>query len=89
MLILLKLCAVLWKKTALTTNGKPAGPLERWLISFPSFGFLFSVAREDSAKTIALFQERGIACARVGQMTASPSMILSYRSAGEIFRSKI
>jgi len=63
--------------------------LERWLISFPSFGYLLSVAREHSEKTIALFEERGIACARVGQMTASPSMILSYGSAREIFRAKI
>ena len=63
--------------------------LERWLISFPSFGYLLSVAREDAEKTIALFQERGIACAHVGRMTASPSVILSYGSAREIFRPKV
>jgi AIR synthase-related protein len=63
--------------------------LERWLISFPSFGYLLSVAREYSPKTIALFEELGIACARVGQMTASPSMTLFYGSAYEIFRTKI
>lgn len=63
--------------------------LERWLISFPSFGYLLSVAREYSSKTIALFQELGIACARVGQMTASPSMTLFYGSAHEVFRPKI
>jgi AIR synthase-related protein len=63
--------------------------LERWLISFPSFGYLLSVAQEYSPKTIALFEELGIACARVGQMTASPSMTLFYGSAYEIFRTKI
>jgi AIR synthase-related protein len=63
--------------------------LERWLISFPSFGYLLSVAREYSSKTIALFEELGIACTRVGQMTASPSMTLFYGSAHEIFRPKI
>ena len=63
--------------------------LERWLISFPSFGYLLSVAQEYSSKTIALFEELGIACARVGQMTASPSMTLFYGSAYEIFRTKI
>jgi AIR synthase-related protein len=62
--------------------------LERWLISFPSFGSLLSVAREYSSKTIALFEELGITCARVGQMTASPSMILSYGSARDIFQPK-
>jgi uncharacterized protein len=60
--------------------------LERWLTSFPSFGYLLSVAREFSSKTIALFEDLGIACARVGQMTASPSLILSYGSAREIFQ---
>jgi AIR synthase-related protein len=63
--------------------------LERWLISFPSFGYLLSVAREYSSKTIALFEELGIACARVGHVTASPSITLFYGSAHEIFRPKI
>jgi uncharacterized protein len=60
--------------------------LERWLVSFPSFGYLLSVAPEYSAQTIARFDQLGIACTRVGQMTASPSLILSYGSAREIFR---
>lgn len=59
--------------------------LERWLISFPSFGYLLSVAAEYSAKTISLFEESGIACARVGQVTASQSLILRYGSAREAF----
>ena len=63
--------------------------LDHWLISFPSFGYLLSVAPEYSSKTIALFEDLGIACARVGQMTASPSMTLFYGSAYEIFRTKI
>jgi uncharacterized protein len=63
--------------------------LERWLISFPSFGYLLSVAREHSSKTIALFKEYGIACAWVGQMTASRSLVLSYGSARETFRAKV
>ena len=63
--------------------------LEHWLISFPSFGYLLSVAREYSSKTIALFEELGIACARVGHVTASPSITLFYGSAHEIFRPKI
>jgi AIR synthase-related protein len=63
--------------------------LERWLISFPSFGFLLSVPRGNSSKTIALFKESGIGCARVGQMTASPSLDLCYGSARETFRPKV
>jgi uncharacterized protein len=60
--------------------------LERWLVSFPSFGYLLSVAPENSSQTIARFDQLGIACARVGQMTASQSLILSYGSAREVFR---
>jgi uncharacterized protein len=63
--------------------------LERWLISFPSFGYLLSVAREDSSKTMALFKECGIACVAVGQMTASQSLVLSYGSASEAFQPKL
>jgi len=63
--------------------------LERWLISFPSFGYLLSVARRYSSKTVALFEEVGIACARVGQMTESRSLTLSYGVAQETFRPKI
>jgi uncharacterized protein len=63
--------------------------LERWLISFPSFGYLLSVAQEDSSKTIALFKQHGIACGHIGRVTASPTLILSYHSARETFRTKI
>ncbi|MGA8658671.1 MAG: sll0787 family AIR synthase-like protein [Chthoniobacterales bacterium] len=63
--------------------------LERWLISFPSFGYLLSVAPKYSLKTIALFNESGIACALVGQLNASRSLTLSYGSAREILQLKI
>jgi uncharacterized protein len=63
--------------------------LERWLISFPSFGYLLSVAQEDSSKTIALFKQHGIACGHIGRVTASLTLILSYHSARETFRTKI
>jgi uncharacterized protein len=80
-----KIGAELW----LDRLPRPEGvTLERWLVSFPSFGFLLSVTPESSSPTIARFNQLGIACARVGQVTASPSLILSYGSAREIFRPK-
>ena len=63
--------------------------LERWMISFPSFGYLLSVSPEHSSETIALFNKCGIACALVGQLTASRSLALSYGSAREMFHPKI
>ncbi len=53
----------------------------RWLIAFPSFGFLLSVAPAHSAEVAALFTERGIACARVGRITEPPSLVLCHGSA--------
>ena len=38
----------------------------RWLTTFPSFGYLLSVAPADSAAVMARFAERGIACADIG-----------------------
>jgi uncharacterized protein len=80
-------CSKIGAELRLDRLPRPEGvALERWLISFPSFGYLLSVAPEYSSQTIARFEQRGIACAPVGQITASPSLILSYGSAREIFQ---
>jgi len=57
------------------------GDLERWLISFPSFGYLLSVPPESTTSTIAHFAGREIACAAVGRVTALPSLVLGYGTA--------
>ena len=50
---------------------RPAGvALERWLQSFPSFGFIFSVRPAHAAAVRAHFETAGIACAAVGEVTA-------------------
>jgi AIR synthase-related protein len=41
-------------------------PLERWLTSFPSFGYLLSVAPQHVDEVLHRFTERGIAAADVG-----------------------
>lgn len=45
-------------------------PLERWLQTFPSFGFLLSVRQANTAAVLSRFQERGIAAAEIGEITA-------------------
>jgi AIR synthase-related protein len=52
--------------------------LTRWLVAFPSFGYLLSVPPEVSLRVIAHFAAREIACARVGRINASPSLVLGY-----------
>ncbi len=61
---------------------QPVGvDLERWLMAFPSFGYLLSVAPENTAQIVAHFAARDIACAPVGRVTASPLLALGYGSA--------
>jgi selenophosphate synthetase-related protein len=46
---------------------KPDGiALERWLLTFPSFGYLLSVGPHDVAEVTARFAARGIAAADIG-----------------------
>jgi AIR synthase-related protein len=46
---------------------RPEGiPLERWLLAFPSFGFLLSVAPQYVEAVIGRFAARGIAAAAIG-----------------------
>jgi AIR synthase-related protein len=55
----------------------PAGvPLQRWLQSFPSFGFILSVRPAQTAAVIARFAARGIACADIGEVRAAPQVLL-------------
>jgi uncharacterized protein len=59
--------------------------LARWLISFPSFGFLFSVDPTHAANVTAAFTDRQIACGRVGTITGSGAFVLAYGTAREMF----
>jgi AIR synthase-related protein len=56
---------------------RPAGvPLQRWLQSFPSYGFVFSVRPRHVAAVRVHFESAGIACASVGEVTAEPQVWL-------------
>jgi len=47
---------------------RPEGaPLERWLLTFPSFGFLLAAPRETAGAAVAAFTRRGLACAPCGR----------------------
>lgn len=43
-----------------------AAPLERWLVTFPSFGFLLAARAEHAEAAIRAFTGRGLACAACG-----------------------
>jgi AIR synthase-related protein len=59
----------------------PGVPLEKWLLAFPSFGFLLSVSPERCDAVLATFAGRGIAAARIGRVDASRRLTLA--AAGE------
>ncbi|MBU0603619.1 MAG: sll0787 family AIR synthase-like protein [Gammaproteobacteria bacterium] len=52
-------------------------PLLRWLLCFPSFGYLLSLRPAHSAQVIERFAARGITAARIGRVGASPEVWLS------------
>jgi len=50
----------------------PAGvPLDRWLVTFPSFGFVLAAPPEQAAEAVSRFTGRGLACAPCGAFDAS------------------
>ena len=50
-----------------------------WLTAFPSYGFILSVRPEHTAKVLARFASRGLACAVVGKVTAAPEVLLAHQ----------
>ena len=54
----------------------PGVPLLRWLQSFPSYGYVFSVRPAQATAVARHFESQGIACAAVGEVTATPQLHL-------------
>jgi AIR synthase-related protein len=57
---------------------KPAGvPLERWLQTFPSYGYLLAVAPANLPAVLARFVARGIAAGDIGTITADRRVVIA------------
>jgi uncharacterized protein len=63
----------------------PGEDLARWLISFPSFGYLLSVSPEYSERVIAHFASREIACTVAGRFNSTRSLLLGHGAARALF----
>ncbi len=59
--------------------------LEKWLTSFPSYGFLLSIRPEHLAKVQVEFAEQDLVCAVVGEVQASKKLILRSQSEAALF----
>ncbi|HUO70066.1 MAG TPA: AIR synthase related protein [Solirubrobacteraceae bacterium] len=55
----------------------PGVPLERWLLTFPSFGFLVAAPPERAAEAAESFLRRGLACAPCGRLDDTGVLRLS------------
>ena len=55
----------------------PGVDLERWLLSFPSYGFLLASRSSDSQAGVNAFEALGVACARVGEFLRTPVVELA------------
>jgi uncharacterized protein len=70
-------CSRVGARIAVARVPKPSGvPLERWLQTFPSFGFLLSVRPDKVSTVLARFKQRDIAAADVGEFTADRRVAL-------------
>jgi uncharacterized protein len=63
----------------------PGIPLERWLRSFPSFGFLLSVAPELVPQLCARFAVRDIQADRIGRVTSGSEVCLTAQDHSALF----
>ena len=50
--------------------------LERWLLSFPSYGYLLAVAADNLSQVLARFAARAIAAADIGSFTADRRVVI-------------
>jgi AIR synthase-related protein len=62
-----------------------SAPLERWLTSFPSFGYLLSVPQRNVDAVRDRFLTRGIACEAIGTCTARQTLEVSLDAESSVF----
>lgn len=62
-----------------------AVPLDRWLRSFPSFGFLLSASPDDADEICATFAAQGVSAAVCGDITQGSAVQLSGRESSAVF----
>ena len=57
----------------------PGVPLEKWLVSFPSYGYLLTSRGPNTARILQKFSENGVAAAVVGQITDTLEVTLRHQ----------
>jgi uncharacterized protein len=76
--IMLAECSCVGARIEVERVPKPeAVPLERWLQTFPSFGFVLAVSPDNVAAVINRFNRRHIAAVDIGEFTADQRVVVS------------
>jgi uncharacterized protein len=71
-------CSRVGARIDITRLPKPeSAPLDRWLKTFPSYGFVLAVRPDNVAGVVARFSERDIAAADIGEFTADHRIVIS------------
>jgi AIR synthase-related protein len=71
-------CSRVGARIEITRVPRPDGaPLERWLQTFPSYGFIVAVPHNNVAAVLARFHNRGIAAADIGECTTDPRVVIT------------
>lgn len=60
-------------------------PLDRWLVSFPSYGFLLSIRPDRVLAVEQMFRDRQITCTDIGEVISTPQLMLTARQESIIF----
>ena len=64
---------------------RPHGvPIGRWLLTFPSFGFLLAAPEQHAQEAIDAFARRGLACAACGTFDATRTLTLRLGATSEL-----
>lgn len=71
-------------KTGVTLNlnnleTPPGVPVDKWLVSFPSYGFIMTCPQENIAPIQQLFQEHDIQCDNAGRITREKELKITYK----------
>jgi uncharacterized protein len=59
--------------------------LERWLLSFPSYGFLLSVRPDNVAAVKTCFHNQNLVCAEIGQIQSNSQLVLTSHQESIVF----
>jgi len=60
-------------------------PLAKWLLSFPSYGFLLSIPPALLPTIYPLFHAEGLVCEAIGQVTTGQQLVLRSQSESTVF----